>query len=196
MDCATPISRSIAGSGEPGGGLPAGGDPGDFLQFNGVLWVPSWMMPLVVTALEAGEILLAVGPDTAEFQTPVGRSLFYHNATTTFVVGNVWMPQWNGFSSNLINQAGFAVALRSGTLRWLRTSHGSPEPIADIIQYTVVVNGVSTSLTVSLPAAESGPVSNTQDSVVVNQGDLISMRGDGATQNQVLRARADFLLEY
>jgi hypothetical protein len=201
VDCRTPIvSTGVVGApGAPGGVLPAGGDQWSFLQFNGTLWVPSWVMPETVTAPEAGEVLIAVGDNEADFQVPIGNSLLYRSASVAIgVAGGTWLQQWTTSTdaSVTMNAAGFAVALLSGNLRWLRIFHSTPVASADIITYTIVVNGVDTLLTVSLATGASGPASNLDVIVPVTQGDLISARADGATGGIALRSGLDFLLEY
>jgi hypothetical protein len=198
MECTSPIIPPfILGPGEPGGTLPAGGDPGAFLQFNGVLWVPSsWVLPLAVAAPETGEVLTATGEDS-EFMTPVGNSLIYNNSALSVSATDVWLNQWQfGLAARTTSAlAGFAVALLAGDLRWLRLFHSSATG-ADALTYTVVVNGVDTALSASLNSGVAGPVSNLTVSVPVSVGDLISMRCAGATGNRTVRISAYFFLEY
>jgi hypothetical protein len=196
MDCRTPVIQSaVGGSGAPGGLLPAGGDQWDFLQFNGTLWVPSWVMPETVTAPEAGEVLTSIN-GVGEFQTPLGDLLQYRNSASTLTVANTWLAQWfspNAFAT--MNLAGFAVALRTGVLRWLRVFHSTALLISEVLTYTVVVNGVDTALSTSLNVNATGPASNLTTTVAVTEGDLISVRVAGAGGSRAVRLSVDFFLD-
>jgi hypothetical protein len=197
MDCRTPIAHSsIGGPGEPGGVLPAGTEPGQFLQFNGVLWVPSqWLLPLAVDAGDAGEVLTAIG-DEAEFQDPLDDLLLYRNAAVAFDAATPWIAQWYApVSLSSMNLAGFAIALRAGVLRWLRVTHSTPVLANEVLTYVVVVNGADTALTVSLNTNATGPASNLTTTVPVVVGDRISMRVDGVTASRAVRMGGDFFLD-
>lgn len=196
MDCRTPFaSASIEPAGFPGGPLPAGGAQWSFLQFNGTLWVPSWVMPETVTAPEAGEVLTSIN-GVGEFQTPLDDLLLYRNYATTLTNTTPWLAQW--FSANSFTtrgEAGHAIALRTGVLRWLRVFHSTVTANNELLTYTVVVNGVDTALAATLNTNSVGPGSNLTTTVPVTVGDLISMRVDGVGGSRSLRAGADFFLD-
>lgn len=196
MDCRTPITpSSVAPAGFPGGPLPAGGDQWSFLQFNGTLWVPSWVMPEAVTAPEAGEVLTSIS-GVGEFQVPLDDLLLYRNYATSLTATTPWLAQWFSAASFATRaEAGHAVALRTGVLRWLRVFHSTATANDELLTYTVVVGGVDTALVATLNTNQLGPGSNLTTTVPVNVGDLISMRVDGVGGSRSLRAGADFFLD-
>lgn len=131
-----------------------------------------------------------------EFQAPLADLILYRNAASSFIVGAPWIAQWlgtNGLAT--IGLAGFAVALRTGVLRWLRIFHSTAVVNDELLTYTVVVNSVDTALTVQLNANELGPGSNLTTTVAVNAGDLISMRVDGIGGSRALKMSGDFFLD-
>lgn len=166
-----------------------------FYQFNGTVFVPStWSMPDSVGAGDAGKVLTTLEANVSSFETPIDNLLLYRNAATT--LDNPWLAQWasaNGHSS--AGNAGYAVALRTGLLRWMRASHSAVLVADELLTYVIVVNGADTALTVSLNVNETGPVLNSTDTVAVNAGDLISMRCDGLTATRAVRAGVIFFLD-
>ncbi|SRR6266542_2335384 len=198
MDCQIPIiSPFIKGPGQPGGTLPGAGFAGSFLQFNGTLWVPSsWVVPLTVTVSDAGELLTAVGA-SSEFDDPIGPSLLYNNSSQTVSATLIWLNQWQfgQAAAATADAAGFSIVLLAGNLRWLHITNSSPIS-ADLIVYTVVVNGVDTALTATLGSGQAGPVMNLTALVPVVVGDRISVRASGATGTRTIRTSCYFFLEY
>jgi hypothetical protein len=197
MDCRPPIIASVIGQpGEPGGTLPDGGAPWSFLQFNGTLWIPSsWVLPALVAADDTGEPLTAIN-SAAEFREPLDDVLLYRNGCTVFTSTTPWIAQWiNPNSFTTIGAAGFAVALRTGLLRWFRVFHSSAVAADELLTYTIVVNGLDTTLTVSLNVNDVGPASDLTTVVPVNVGDLISMRVAGVTTSRGVRMSGDFFLD-
>jgi hypothetical protein len=167
-----------------------------FYQFNGTVFVPStWTMPDTVAGGETGEVLSSYGPNAATFETPPDNLLLYRNAATT--LDNPWLAQWasaNGHSS--ADNAGYAVALRNGSLKWMRGSHSNPDPLVDeLLTYVIVVNGIDTALAIAINVNQTGPILNSTDTVAVNAGDLISMRCDGLTATRGVRAGINFFLD-
>lgn len=197
MDCRPPIIPStIGGEGEPGGTLPQGTAAGQFLQFNGALWVPSsWLLPELVAAGDAGEVLTSIH-GVPEFQAPLTDLLLYRNAATNLTATTPWLAQWFSASSfTTMALAGHAVALRTGVLRWLRIFHSTATADNEVLTYTVVVNGIDTALVATLNTNQLGPGSNLTTTVAVNVGDLISMRVDGVGGSRAIRTSADFFLD-
>jgi hypothetical protein len=175
--------------------LPSGTEEGQFLQF-GSIWGPSsWTLPETVDAGETGEVLTTYNGET--FEAPFPNSILYRNGANDVSATNIWLHQWV-YASNAgasIGVAGYAAALLTGTLRYLRVFHGTVA-FADLLTYTVVVEGVDSSLIVSLSGGVNGPASNLIDTVAVNAGDKISVRCDGATGTRSTRVGVNFLLTY
>lgn len=197
MDCRSPILPAMIGAaGEPGGTLPAGGSQWSFLQFNGLLWIPSsWVLPELVAVGDTGEVLTSIN-GVGEFQAPLTDLLLYRNAATTLTATTPWLAQW--FSANsfaTMATAGHAVALRTGILRWLRIFHSTATADNEVLTYTVVVNGIDTALVATLNTNSLGPGSNLTTTVAVNVGDLIGMRVDGVGGSRSLRMSGDFFLD-
>jgi hypothetical protein len=170
------------------------GSTGDFAQFRPSLGSSSWSLPLDVGVGDVGNLLTAEG-GTSAFRAPIENALLYRNSTVALVNGSQWLAQWysnNSFAA--IGDAGYAVALRTGTLRWLRVYHGVVAA-SELLTYIVVVGGVDTILSVSLNADSLGPVQNINDEVAVNAGDLISMRVSGLSATKTVRMGADFFLQ-
>jgi hypothetical protein len=202
MDCRTPIfsepSVSPGNPGEPGGVLPPGTVPGTFLQWNGVLWVPSsWILPFDTGAV--GEVLTATGANSSAFASPptLTPTSAYHYAFGAQQVNTGNGAMFPFFSSsaatNPLVAAAAAIAQFNGTLRSLRVTHGTPTG-ADNIVYTILVNGFATGLAVTLNSGAAGPANNLINSVAVFAGDKIVLRTTGATANRACVPRAQLLL--
>lgn len=68
------------------------------------------------------------------------------------------------------------VAPRAGTIRSLFARHNTANGNGAAVAYTLFVNGVATALAASLATGAIGQASDLVDSVVVAQGDLLSVR--------------------
>jgi hypothetical protein len=182
---------SCCGTTKPSGLV---GGTGAFAQFLPNFAGSSWTLPLDVDVGDIGNLLTAEA-GTSAFRAPIENALLYRNSTVQLTSGNQWLAQWySNTSLAAIGDAGYAVALRTGTLRWLRVYHGVVAA-AELLTYIVVVGGVDTALSVSLNADSLGPVQNINDEVSVNAGDLISMRVSGLTTTKTVRMGADFFLQ-
>jgi hypothetical protein len=196
--CETTEVGVAAGSpGTPGGTLPDG-DTGDFLQWNGVLWVPSaWTLPLTVTENDLGEVLTVDAAGSTVFQPLFQRTLLQAFGLRQLQTNAEWAFPWQ-FDSAPVgtpSAAGFLFAPMSGRLRDMRVLHSTPLASPDNPTYTLVVNGVDTALTVTLnTGATSG--SNLVDVVNVGATDQISLRTSGVTATRLIRPSIYFTLEF
>lgn len=197
-DCATPELGFAPGSpGTPGGTLPDA-DAGDFLQWNGTLWVPSaWTLPLENTENDLGEVLTADAAGSAVFQPLFQRTLLLAFGLLQVQTNAFFAIPWQFASVPLAtaSAAGFIFPPMSGRLRDMRLMHGTPVVSADNITYTLVVNGASTALAVTLnTGAASG--SNLVDVVEVGATDQLSVLTGGQTATRLIRPAIYFTLEF
>jgi hypothetical protein len=201
MGCRTQIFGSAPPGppGEPGGVLPPGVVPDTFLQWNGVLWVPSsWTLP--TEALVAGEVLTAAGAGASAFAAPptLPATSQYHYAFGAQQVNTGTGALFPFFSTSAattaFSAATGAVAQFTGTLRKLYLTHGSPAGASNLV-YFVFLNNVITTLTVTLSSAAAGPATNLVNTVAVVAGDKITVRVTGAVANTLCVPRLQFVLE-
>jgi hypothetical protein len=196
--CETAEVGFAAGSpGTPGGTLPDG-DAGDFLQWNGTLWVPSsWTLPFTTTENDLGEVLTVTAAGVAEFQPLFQRTLLFSFGLQQVQTNALWAIPWQFSSVPLVtaSAAGFIFPLMSGRVRDMRVLHSTPLVGADNITYTFVVNGVNTPLAVTLNmGAASG--SNLVDVVNVGATDQLSLLTGGQTATRLIRPAIYFTLEF
>lgn len=199
-DCGTTKLGFAAGSpGTPGGTLP-NGSIGDFLQWNGTLWVPSdWTLPLTTTNNDLGEVLTVDAVGSTVFQPLFQRTLLLAFGLRQLQIApNLWAIPWQFDSVPLAtaSAAGFIFPMMSGRVRNMRVVHSTPIVGADNITYTFVVNGVSTALTVTLNMGVLGPVSNLVDVVNAGATDQLSVLTGGQTATRLIRPQIYFTLEY
>lgn len=204
MDCRTLLlstpTATPGGPGEPGGVLPPGTVPDTFLQWNGVLWVPSnWTLPTDALAGDVGEVLTATGANTSAFAAP---PLLPATSAYQYAFGAQGVNTGNGalfpFFSTAAANAPFTVPTMgivqfTGTLRTMYVTHGTPVA-ADPIRYVVFINGVITTLEVTLSSGAAGPGTDLVNTVAVVAGDRIIVRTSGATANRAQVPRVQFLL--
>jgi hypothetical protein len=195
--CATPeLPLSPSSPGTPGGTLPDG-DTGDFLQWNGLLWVPSdWTLPLSVTEDDLGEVLTVTAADVAEFQPLFQRTLILAFGARGVAPGGLpWLFPWE-FDAPTIATIETLVPPMSGRIRDMRVLHSTPLASADNITYTLVVNGVNTSLAVGPINTSVASASNLVDVVDVGALAQLSVRADGQTALHIIRPAIFFTLEF
>lgn len=188
------------GPGEPGGVLPPGVVPDTFLQWNGVLWVPSsWTLPTDALAGDITKVLTATGANASAFAAPpvLPAMSAYHYAFGAQQVNTGNGAMFPFFSTSAATTPftvpTMAIAQFTGTLRTMYVTHGIPVA-ADPIRYVVFVNGFITGLEVTLSSGAAGPGTNLVNSVAVTAGDRIIVRTTGATANRACVPRLQFLL--
>jgi len=187
-----------AGGGEPGGTLPDG-DTGDFLQWNGTLWVPSaWTLPLATNQNDLGEVLTVTAAGASQFQPLFQRKSPLMIGARQISATFIWLVAWQFDTAALttVGAAGFLVPPVSGRLRNMRVLHATPVVSTDNITYTLVMNQVTnTALAVTINTG-TAKASNLVDVVDVGSADLLSIRADGATATRLLRTCVSFDFEY
>ena len=106
-----------------------------------------------------------------------GAVLAWGNQSVGGTTANRYMDPW-GAQNQIAGTDGTTnarhVAPRDGTLRNMFVRHGNPDGNGNTIDYTVRVNGVATSLTVSL-ASTGSQASDTANTASVTQGDNIDL---------------------
>ena len=93
-----------------------------------------------------------------------------------------FIDEWNGGNSAVAPTTELApiVAPRAGTLRNLFVRHSAAAGNGNAVVYTVRKNGVDTLLTCSLPTNAIGQASDTLHTVLVAQGDRITLKATKA----------------
>jgi hypothetical protein len=196
--CATLELDFAAGSGAPDGVLPDG-DTGDFLQWNGLLWVPSnWTLPLATTNNDLGEVLTVDAAGSTVFQPLFQRTLPLAFGLRQLETSAVWMLPWQFDTVPVITAtlAGFIFPIMSGRLRNMRVQHSTPVVSADNITYTLVVNELDAALVVAGVNTNTTSASNLIDVVEVGATDRLSVRVSGMTAQRVIRPCVSFTLEF
>ncbi len=202
MSCRTDIfvAPSVtAGPGEPGGLLPPGVTPNTFLQWNGVLWVPSsWTLPDAANIGDVGQVLTGTGANAADWAAPpaIATTRFFHYAFGANQVntGTGSLFPWFSAGTAAFSAATATNAQFDGKIHSLYVTHGTPTG-ADSVVYTVAVNGFLTGLTLTLNSGSAATASNLINQITVNAGDKITLQVTGLSANRVITARAQFLLE-
>jgi len=203
MSCRTPIfaspSSTPLGPGEPGGTLPPGVVPNTFLQWNGVLWVPSsWTLPDAADVGDVGDVLTVTGANAADWAAPpvISGTRFHHYAfgANQINTGTGSLFPWFSTGSAALSAATATTAQFTGTIHALYVTHGTPTGADDIV-YTVMVNDVATGLALILNSGSAGPATNLGSIVGVTVGDKITVRATGLSANRVVTSRLQFLLE-
>lgn len=194
--CATPeLPLSPSSPGTPGGTLPDG-STGDFLQWNGTLWVPSsWTLPLTVTENNLGEVLTITAAGVAEFQPLFQRTLILAFGARGVTTVGPWLFPWE-FDGVTIATIETLVPPMSGRIRDMRVLHSTPLASADDITYTLVVNGVNSALAVGPINTSVASASNLVDVVDVGALAQLSVRADGQTAQRLIRPAIFFTLEF
>jgi hypothetical protein len=90
-----------------------------------------------------------------------------------------FLSQWYGGSASVAGTTNVQpiVAPRAGTLKNLFVRHQAAAGNGNSVVYTVMINGVATTMTVTLATGAIGQVSDLVNTAAVAQGDLISFRG-------------------
>lgn len=177
--------------------LPPGGEAGAFLESD--LTASSWTLPDVALVGDTGKVLTASGADAAAFAAApaLTATAAWHYAFGAQQVNTGTQFLFPFFSTsaatNPASAAVVAIVQFAGTLKTLYVTHGSPTG-ADNIVYTVMKNGVATTLTVTLNSGAAGPASDLVNTVAVVAGDKLTLRCTGATVNRQCRPRIQFLL--
>lgn len=196
--CATTeLGFTPTSPGTPGGTLPDG-DTGDFLQFNGTLWVPSaWTLPLTNTNNDLGEVLTVDAAGSSVLQPLFQRTLIVSFGLRQLQTNAVWMIPWlfDTVPVTTTTLAGFIFPMMSGRLRDMRLLHSTPVVSTDNITYTLVVNDVPTSLAVTLNT-NTVQASNLVDVVEVGATDRLNVMTAGMTATRVIRPSVFFTLEF
>jgi hypothetical protein len=175
------------------------GDEGDFLQWNGTLWVPSdWTLPLATTENDLGEVLTVDAAGSTVFQPLFQRTLLLAFGARQLAVGSLWLYPWQFDAATALSEsaAGFLFPPMSGRLRDMRVWHSTPLVTADNITYTLVVNGVDTALVVGPMNTNTATGSNLVDVVNVGATDQMSLRATGQTATRIIRTAITFTLEF
>jgi hypothetical protein len=114
------------------------------------------------------------------FMGPAAKTaamIAWGNNSVGGTIANRYMDPW-GAQNQIAGTDGTTnprhVAVRDGFLRYLYVRHGNPDGNGNDITYTVRVNGVATSLTVTL-ASTGTQASNLVDVVVLAEGDNIDV---------------------
>jgi hypothetical protein len=175
--------------------------PDTFLQWNGVLWVPSsWTLPDEALAGNVGEVLTATGAGASAFAAPpvVTPTSQYHYAFGAQQVNTGTQALFPFFStsaaSSALVTATAAIAQFSGKLKSMFVTHGTPVG-ADNITYTVFVNGFITGLSVTLNSGSAATASDLVNEITVGAGDKITVRVTGASANRATTTRLQFVLD-
>ena len=151
------------------------------------------MTPAQVSALSHGELLVwlmlsSMLPNSVEVQsayTKLSTEADVRRQLTGLVfgddsVGSDVTPRFlnpgYGNSSTAPTTAISITAPRAGTLRNLFVRHHSATSSASMVTYTVQVNGVDTTVTAALAANAVATASNTVNTIVVAQGDRITVK--------------------
>jgi hypothetical protein len=200
-DCRTlALGASVAGPGEPGGTLPPGDTAGQFLQWNGVLWVPSaWILPEVAPgAGDVGDVLTVTAAGVTEFQTPQPELLHYAFGNNAINTGTQFCTPWIFIGAAEGAELRIVTILRDGFLNTLRILHATPTG-GDNLVYTIRVGNTVGTLadTVLALTLNSGAAagSNLITSVAVTAGQVMSMKVTGATVSRTVRMTANLILE-
>lgn len=196
--CATAeLGFTPSSPGTPGGTLPDG-DAGDFLQWNGTLWVPSsWTLPLANTNNDLGEVLTVDAAGSSVLQPLFQRTLLLAFGLQQVQTNALWAIPWQFASVPLLtaSAAGFIFPMMSGRLRDMHVLHSTPLIGTDNITYTLVVNGNTTALAVTLNmGAAKG--SNLVDVVNAGATDQLSVLTGGQTATRLIRPQIYFTLEF
>jgi hypothetical protein len=172
------------------------GSTGDFLQWNGTLWVPSsWTLPLTVTENNLGEVLTITAAGVAEFQPLFQRTLILAFGARGVTTVGPWLFPWE-FDGVTIATIETLVPPMSGRIRDMRVLHSTPLASADDITYTLVVNGVNSALAVGPINTSVASASNLVDVVDVGALAQLSVRADGQTAQRLIRPAIFFTLEF
>lgn len=151
------------------------------------------MTPAQIGALSHGELLawlaltamLGPSPQVQAAFTKLSNEADVRRQLTGFVFGNDnvgsdtnarFLDPGYGNNSTSPTAAISIIAPRGGTLRNLFVHHHGTTNSANMVTYTVQVNGTDTAIAVTLPAnaiATAGDIANT---VVVTQGDRITVK--------------------
>ena len=197
--CDTPaLGFTPTSPGTPGGTLPDG-DVGDFLQFNGTLWVPSsWTLPQQVTVNDLGEVLTVTAAGTSAMQPLFQRSMLVAIGARQISATQTWLFSWQFDSTAVlaVSQAGFWTPLISGRLRNMRVRHSTPIVSADNITYTVVLNGTTFSSMVVTLNTNTATASNLVDTLDVGASDKVNVQATGATALRALHPVVTFEFLY
>jgi hypothetical protein len=194
------VAPQLPGPGEPGGTLPPGDTAGQFLQWNGVLWVPSsWTLP-EASPLVVGDVLTVTAPGVAEFQAPAAQidRIHYAFGNNAINTGTQFVSPWLSNTSTDGAEIRIETILFDGTLSNFRVLHANPTG-ADNLVYTVRVGATvatlaDTALAVTLNSGASAG-SNLVASVAVTAGQLISLKVTGATVSRTVRMAGNLVLE-
>ncbi len=123
--------------------------------------------------------LINAAAAAAIWRSSAGNSaiLAWGNRTVSGTATTRYLDPWGDFgdvaTTNGTTNARI-VATRNGTLRNLYVRHGNPDGNGNDIAYTVRVNGVPTSLTVTMASTDS-QASDITNSVAVSEGDNIDI---------------------
>lgn len=112
---------------------------------------------------------LATSTDSA-FAVAFGNSSISAGADTRFL--DTW---YNQATAPTVATSNF-VSPRAGTLRNLFVRHNVALGNGNSVVYTVMINGVASAVTVTLPTGAAGQVSDLVNTVAVAQGDLVALR--------------------
>lgn len=195
--CPTTFQSAAAGSGQPGGDLPDG-DVGDYLRWNGTIWVPSDLtMPLVAGEADLGSALTIDAANSTEFQPLFQRELILSFGAFQITPTGIWLFPWN-FSSSAGSTFGTVTSIipsMAGRVRDMRILHATPVASADNILYTLTIGGIDTALTATLNTGGTS-ATNLIDVVNVTAIDRLNVKAQGATATRVIRNAVQFTLEY